>query len=63
MPTPLPNLVKKPAKATGADQRPSEREVDETLDESFPASDPPAFGGTTGAGAPDDAKSVAKPRR
>lgn len=62
MPTSLPNLVRKPAKPTKTDKRPSEREVDEALDDSFPASDPPAFGGPTGAGAPDDAKSVAKPR-
>ena len=42
---------------------PSERKVDEALDESFPASDPPAYGGSTGAGAPDDAKSTKTRRR
>lgn len=55
--------VKKPASGTVPQKPPSEREVDEALDESFPASDPPAYGGSTGAGAPDDAKSTRTRRR
>jgi hypothetical protein len=31
----------------------ADRDRDKTLDDSFPASDPPANTGTTGAGAPD----------
>lgn len=34
-----------------------DRKVDEAGDDSFPASDPPAWGGSTGAGAPEGAKS------
>lgn len=62
MANPVPNLVKKPGKGREPEKQPSEREVDEALDETFPASDPPAYGGSTGAGAPDDAKSAKKAR-
>lgn len=37
-------------------REPDEKMVDEALDETFPASDPPSFGGATGTGAPDDAR-------
>ena len=33
-----------------------EAQLDEAIDESFPASDPPARGGATGAGAPKGAR-------
>jgi hypothetical protein len=57
-----PNLGRKsdggrraPAKKP-VDREHDEAMIDEALDESFPASDPPAWGGATGAGAPEGAK-------
>ena len=35
-------------------EHPEEDVVDETVEDTFPASDPPAWSGTTGAGAPDE---------
>lgn len=35
-------------------EREREKRIDETVEESFPASDPPAHSGTTGPGMPDD---------
>jgi hypothetical protein len=59
---PKPDTAKKPATQppTGKKGEPNrardEAEIDEALDESFPASDPPAYGGSTGAGSPEGAK-------
>lgn len=41
----------------------TEREIDESLEESFPASDPPSFSGTTGNEVPpsDDAPEKSQP--
>lgn len=38
----------------------SEKDVDETIDESFPASDPPSFSRTAGAGAPPRGKKLTR---
>lgn len=50
MKTNIPKMSRKPA--TPAEERsragaPTEKEVDEAIDESFPASDPPSLGGST----------------
>lgn len=45
--SPDPRQEGKTGPATAADY--TEREVDETIEDTFPASDPPSFSGTTGS--------------
>lgn len=42
-----PTVVVGEEKERRSDEIPSEQEIDEAVDESFPASDPPALGGCT----------------
>lgn len=59
MKTNIPKISRKlatPAKERSRAADPTEKEVDEAIDESFPASDPPALGGSTRIESGDDQK-------
>jgi hypothetical protein len=65
----MPADPKDKSPSTQAPQPPQEKEpglkegsvVDEYIDDSFPASDPPSFTPGTGSGRPDDAGKPQKP--